>query len=370
MLEKFYWKCALAILVPFCVSCDFPAAKVKDDGKDTSGASRPDTVIVDTIPPKNPDSLLAGTTRFGLEKIFGQSALETKRGVFADAKDYRGQTTSLNFDFVAPAGDTMKYRPLVLLVHEGAYLFGDLGNEMGKAILMARRGYAAASINYRLGFNGGSEQNTCGGSGQEVVRAVYRSVQDTYAAIHYFVDRADEFGIDPRQILLAGSSAGAITISALVYMNEADFEGLQPGISKALGPLDPRAAENAFRVRAILTTMGYGLFKSSYITQTNAMPTVFFQRTGDNVLPYYKGTFLSCPSYPAMEGAKPAVDLLKTFKVPFELNYENQDGHHLSYPEEHIVSRYAQFVKRLWSQDRRQATNDGYALVEDIRLTP
>lgn len=370
MWKNLLWKCALAILIRLCTSCDFPAAEVRDDGKDTSGSSRPDTVIVDTIPPKNPDSSLAKTARFGPEKIIEESALEIRKGVFTDAKDYRGQDIPLNFEFVAPGRDTMKYRPLVLMVHEGAFLFGDLGNEMGKARLMARRGYAAASIDYRLGFNGGSEQNACGGNSQEVVRAVYRSVQDTYTAIHYFVGKAEEFGIDTRQIVLAGSSAGAITVSALVYMKEADFEGLQPGITKVLGRLDPRAGEGQFRVRAILTTMGYGLFRSSYVTQANATPTVFFQRTGDNVLPYYQGTFLSCPAYLGMEGAKPASDQLKKFKVPFELNYENQSGHHLSYLEEHIVSHYAQFMKRLWSQDLRQITNDAYTTVEDVRLAP
>jgi hypothetical protein len=114
--------------------------------------------------------------------------------------------------------------------------------------------------------------------------------------------------------------------------------------------------------------MGYGIFKSGYINASNAMPTVFFQRIGDNVLPYYGGTFLSCPTYLPMDGAKIAADQLKKFKIPFELNYENLEGHHLSYPEEYVVGRYAKFMKRLWSRDLRQITNDAYDTVEDIEL--
>lgn len=352
------------------VSCRYPAPEPGPGGggEDTTVPSRPDTVIIDTIPAKNPDSLLAETIRFDTLQLFEESRLALLKGIYANAKNFRGQAVNLDYEFVAPANDTMEYRPFVLMVHEGAFLFGDLGNEMGKARWLAQRGYAAASISYRLGFNGASEQNACGGTSQEAVRAVYRSVQDTYAAIHYFVDRADEFKIDTRQIVLAGSSAGAITVSALVYMNEADFEALQPGITKALGRLDPQADNSPFRVRALLTQLGYGMFRSDYIHASNAKPTIFFQRVGDNVLPYYRGTFLSCPAYLPMEGAKPASDQLKKFKIPFELNYENQEGHHPSYPETYVVSRYAQFMKRLWSQDARQITNDAYDTVEDIEL--
>ncbi|MHA4738848.1 carboxylesterase family protein [Dyadobacter sp. MSC1_007] len=368
MLKKFYWQCSLVILIRLCTSCSYPSPDPKGEGEDTSVVTKPDTVIIDTIPPKNPDSSLANTLRFGTDKIFPVSRLETRTGIFSNAKDYRGRPVSLDYSFVSPEKDSLKYRPFVLMVHEGAFLFGDLGNEMGKARLLAQRGYAAASINYRLGFNGGTEQNACNANNLEVVQAVYRAVQDTYTALHYFVDRAEEFGIDTRQIMLAGSSAGAITVSALVYMNEADFEALQPGISKTLGRLDPKAEDSPFRVRAILSQLGYGIFKGGYINDSNAMPTVFFQRIGDNVLPYYKGTFLSCPSYLGLEGARVAADQLKKYKVPYELNYENLAGHHLSYPEEYVVSRYAQFMKRLWSQNQRQITNDAYKTVEDIKL--
>lgn len=370
MLKQLYRAYGLVILIGIFLSCRYPAPEPDgiDGGPDTTVPNKPDTVIIDTIPAKNPDSSLANTARFGVGKIFTDTNLKTSKGIYANAADYRGKATELNYEFVAPGDDTLRYRPFVLMVHEGAFLFGDLGNEMGKARGLAQRGYAAASINYRLGFSGASEQYACGGNRQEAVRAVYRAVQDTYAAIHYFVDRAEEFGIDTRQIMLAGSSAGAITVTALVYMNEADFEALAPGITKALGRLDPKADDSPFRVRALLTQMGYGIFNSDYINASNAMPTVFFQRIGDNVLPYYGGTFLSCPTYPGMVGAKVAADQLKKFKIPFELNFENLEGHHLSYPEEYVIGRYAGFMKRLWSQNPRQITNNAYKTVEDVQL--
>jgi len=368
MLKQLHRTYGLVILIGIILSCRYPGPDPVKGGPDTTLPNKPDTVIIDTIPAKNPDSSLANTARFGNDKIFTDVSLKTTKGVFDTAADYRGKATVLNYEFVAPDKDTLKYRPFVLMVHEGAFLFGDLENEMVLARGLAQRGYAAASINYRLGFQGASQSFACGSNAQEAVRAVYRAVQDTYAALHYFVDRAEQFGIDTRQVMLAGSSAGAITVTALAYMNEADFEALAPGITKALGRLDPQAENSPFRVRALLTQLGYGIFRGEFITASNALPTVLFQRVGDNVLPFYGGTFLSCPTYPGMVGAKVAVDQLKKYKIPFELNYENLEGHRLSYPEEYIVGRYAGFMKRLWSQNPRQITNNVYKTEEDIKL--
>jgi hypothetical protein len=375
MLRNFYFKLSLFVLIGFLTHCKTPSFPPEPidigdtTGVDTSVIVDPDTtIIIDTLRTRNSDSLLASSRRFGMEYLFDEAQLESKTGVYYKAADFIGRPVTLDYSFVAPANDTLKYRPFVLMVHEGAFLFGGLGNEIGKAQLLARKGYAAASINYRLGFNGGSQANACGGNNLEVVQAVYRAVQDTYVALHFFAEKADEFGIDPGQMVLAGSSAGAITISALAYMTEKDFEDLQPGIVKTLGRLDPNSTGAPFKVKALLSSLGYGIFKSSYINAGNAQPTVFFQRTGDDILPYQKGTFLSCPFYLSSEGAKPVSEQLKKLKVPFELNYETEKGHQLSYPQEYIAGRYAQFMKRLWAGNRHQIINEKYKTIEDIQL--
>ncbi|WP_439556544.1 alpha/beta hydrolase [Dyadobacter sp.] len=375
MLKKLYVLCALLILIRLCTSCGHPSIVrplPEPGGSDTTGTDTtvtpPDSSELDTLRIINSDSLLAFSKLFGSVYAFSETDLEQKTGTFYKANDFIGRPVTLDYKFVAPASDTMKHRPFVLLVHEGAFLFGSLDNEMGKAKLLARKGYAAASINYRLGFNGGSQQNACGANNREIIQAVYRAVQDTYVALHYFAGKADELGIDPGQMVLAGSSAGAITITALLYMTEADFEALLPGITATLGRLDPQPSGTPFRVRALLSTMGYSIFKSSYITAANAKPTVFFQRTGDDILPYQQGTFLSCPFYLTVEGAKPVSERLRKLKVPFELNYQPEKGHHLSYTEEYITNRYAQFMKRLWANNPHQIVNANFKTIEDVLI--
>lgn len=337
-------------------------------GIDTSGNNEPDTVIVDTLQPRNSNNFLAASKGFGQTDIYSEAQLGNKTGIYGSGNDYVGRNVNLNYSFLAPANDTLKYRPFVLMVHEGAFIYGDLGSELGKARWLARKGYAAASINYRLGFNGGSETNSCGGNKKEVIQAIYRGVQDTYKALHYFADRSEEFGIDPGQMVLAGSSAGGMIISALLYMDEADFEKLQPGIVQTLGALDPVKTGTEYRVRALLSYMGYAIFETGYIKTPNAKPTVFFQGTSDTVLPYRQGVLFSCNSYFWMYGAKSTADRLKSLKMPYELNYQPDKGHNLTYNEEYVASRYAQFIKRIWAGNRRQITNENLKTLEDITL--
>lgn len=361
----------ILIITSICFSCASTSQPDPDGGGTTNPVDTitypfPDTTAFATI--NKTDSILGNSLRFGELDIFPESALQSKTGIYKTASDYTGKAVDLNFSFLAPANDTLKKRPFVLFVHEGAFLYGTLDNEMEKAKYFARKGYAVAAINYRLGFNGGSETNLCGSSKQELIRTIYRAVQDTYAALFYFTSNAESLGIDVSQIFLAGSSAGNITISSLAYTKEADFEVLDPGIVKLLGALDPHETVKRFKLRALLTSLGYGLLKGSSFSAITAKPTIFFQRTGDNVLPYETASLFFCSPYPTISGAKTVSDQLVTFKIPFELNYEKETGHVLSYPEVYVSQRYALFVKRFWQKNYRQVISEKYTVISDQKI--
>ncbi|WP_161597218.1 alpha/beta hydrolase [Dyadobacter flavalbus] len=327
-----------------------------------------DPAISDTALIRIKDKLFSESKRFKQESIIPIDRIQDVKGIYRTANNYIGQSINLNYTFTAIHNDTLKRRPFIMFMHEGAFLYGSMDNELGKAHAFAQRGFAAASINYRLGFNGGQESNICGSNKQEIIMAIYRSVQDGYAALGYFLQRSKEFGIDESQIFLAGSSAGAIAIAAMVYMNESDFEALEPGIVKLLGKLDPCDISSRVNIRALLTNTGFGLLNSTYITKANARPTLFFQRSGDNILPYEKGNIFFCPLYPAICGAKTTSEKLKDLKIPFELNFEPEQGHNLNYSETYVIDRYIQFIGRIWSRNKRQVINERYKVVSDQSL--
>ena len=120
----------------------------------------------------------------------------------------------LDMDIYEPLGDTVSNRPVIVLLHTGAFFSGynELDDVVDLAISAAKRGYVAVSINYRLGLNVLSSY-----SGE---RAVYRAVQDGGAAIRYLREFSEELNIDSSSIFMWGTSAGAFVALHLSYLEE------------------------------------------------------------------------------------------------------------------------------------------------------
>lgn len=82
--------------------------------------------------------------------------------------------------------------PLVVMVHGGGWAGGYRSEFVALALGLARRGYASATISYRL-------------SGEAQYPA---AVDDVQAAVSWLREHAAEYGLDPRRYALAGGSAG------------------------------------------------------------------------------------------------------------------------------------------------------------------
>lgn len=115
--------------------------------------------------------------------------------------------------------------PLVIFVHGGGWKRGDKRNATGeeKVEHYRQRGYAFASINYRLVPNATVEQQA----------------QDVADAIAYLMTHSESLGLDQTRAVLMGHSAGA-HLSALVgtdmqYLQKA---GLGPRSLRGIIPLD------------------------------------------------------------------------------------------------------------------------------------
>ena len=121
----------------------------------------------------------------------------------------------LKMDIYVPqnAGDIE--RPLLMLIHGGAFYVGDKAEKEDVAMghYFASLGYTTASINYRLGFQP---------SKTSIERAGYISLQDAHAALRFLVANATKYQIDPNYIFVGGSSAGGITTLNLAFMQNKD----------------------------------------------------------------------------------------------------------------------------------------------------
>jgi acetyl esterase/lipase len=99
-------------------------------------------------------------------------------------------------------------KPVCIWVHGGGFRFGD--KRQALYVKMAERfaeaGYVSFSINYRL--------NTTGKIDLSVLND---AVSDVLTAIRWIGTHANEYGIDPEKIILAGDSAGGGIVVNTAY---------------------------------------------------------------------------------------------------------------------------------------------------------
>ena len=165
---------------------------------------------------------------------------------------------TLEMDIYLPEGDLQETRPLLLMMHGGAFFIGNK-EELGQAAwcrYFASLGYVAASINYRLGFHPVKE---------EVREAEMRALEDADAALAYLLGRED-LRINPQLVFLAGTSAGAITALNMAY---------RP------------APVSAYRICAVANL--WGAVHSLSVLERASVPILSFQSVEDPILPYEEG---------------------------------------------------------------------------------
>ncbi len=157
---------------------------------------------------------------------------------YGTATNFAGNSINLEMDISYPTNDTIPPcgRPLILLIHGGAWL---VGSKEDAAIVrmredFAKRGYTAASVNYRLGQYNTDASVNCNASSLfnvnwnclnmtdegEWYRAKHRAVQDVNGAIRFLVNNAATYNIDPSNIFIAGESAGGFIALSTGFIDD------------------------------------------------------------------------------------------------------------------------------------------------------
>jgi len=133
--------------------------------------------------------------------------------IYGNALNVNNISQNLLLDFYEPSGDTMAKRPLIIYIHGGGFSDTSQTRQLKHIIAFcdsfALRGYAVASIDYRLDSASTSLSN----------RAIINAMHDAKASIRYFKANASSYKIDTTKIFMGGESAGAITSLNASYMN-------------------------------------------------------------------------------------------------------------------------------------------------------
>ncbi len=150
-------------------------------------------------------------TRF--KDLIFPSATTTAGIVFGSNTGISGSVDTLRLDLYVPTGDTMQSRPLIVFIHGGSLISGDRGGMATFCSDAARRGYVAATIDYRLGIESPKGVTT-------ILEELLRGVQDTKAAVRFLRSKAAEYSIDTSHIYLYGSSAGSMVAVHYAYWDQ------------------------------------------------------------------------------------------------------------------------------------------------------
>lgn len=226
------------------------------------------------------------------------------------------QPLEMKMDIYTPEGDASKSRPLLLMMHGGAYLIGSK-NEKGQTEwckYFASLGYVAASIDYRLGFPL---------SRQGVAKAEEDALDDARAALEFLLGRED-LRIDPQRVFAAGTSAGGALALGLAY-----------GSIGAASPAAPRAdspsASPTYHIRAIANLWGY-VHDLSVLEQAS-VPIVSFQSEQDPIVPYTEGYPLKLKMAGKAFGTKAVHDRASSLGIHCDHTPISRKGHRLHLDE-------------------------------------
>ena len=218
--------------------------------------------------------------RFTEVEYFSDSQIDSNLDVvYGNAVNYLGNTQDLKFDIYFPDSnsETLNQRPFILLIHGGSFIGGDKSILQEDCKQFAKRGFVAATMSYRLGFDANDPL------GQ--LEAIYRAHQDANAAMRFIVNAADVYKIDTSWLFIGGGSAGSYTALNSAYVNQTEWNGVYPTISTQLGGLNTSGNNltNQYTFKGIYNNWGAVLM--SAVQPSQMLPTISFHGLLDNTVP-------------------------------------------------------------------------------------
>ncbi|KXK46933.1 MAG: Esterase/lipase-like protein [Bacteroidetes bacterium OLB10] len=242
---------------------------------------------------------------------------------YGTALAYNGSTVNLQMNIWKPVGDSNTSRPIILWIHGGGFYGGNKNDMDAMAQWYAERGYVAATMSYRLGFYG----NLLFGppytyDRSEIIRAIYRAVQDANGAMRFLKGRAAQDSSNVSMAFIGGESAGSITALQYTYLDKpyelpaeadsiSDVVTLSGNVHRpALGPYQGVLNQNGQNSNVLAVVNIYGALKDTAFIESNTDPALFsYHQVYDGIVscgynvPYWSLPLNVSQYYPALYGS-------------------------------------------------------------------
>lgn len=221
----------------------------------------------------------------------------------------------LGMDLYAPQ-DAEPAHPCVIFIYGGGFSENNQKAELTRKFCrkLADDGFVTFAIDYRLGLKGFVSHGKFGMI-KPTRNAIQMAAEDLFRALDCILKNASDLRVDPEKIILAGSSAGAIT--AL----QADYELGNRTPMTAQIPADFRFAGVASFAGAIFSSDG----AVKYRVHPPA-PTFFLHGTADRLVTYGSIRLFKLGFF----GTKPLVKRFEKAGYPYIAMRYKDEGHVVS----------------------------------------
>lgn len=156
---------------------------------------------------------------------FGKSAIQIKQGFRNPySKEFMVQNDisedCLFLNIWTPENITAKKRAVLVFIHGGSLVEGSGAIDVYDGEELSKKGIVVVTINYRLGAFGFLAHPELTGESPNKVSGNY-GLLDQIAALKWIHSNIASFGGDPSRVTIAGQSAGAGSVNALIITPQA-----------------------------------------------------------------------------------------------------------------------------------------------------
>lgn len=176
-------------------------------------------------------------------------------------------------------------KPAILFVFGGGFITGSRDQKYNLPWYgeLTRLGYTVIAIDYRLGLKGAKSVGIA--QVNLLDTAIHMAVEDLFSATAFIIENAEALDVDPDNIVLCGSSAGAITIL------QAEYELCNRTACSEILPEDYRYAGLISFSGGILSRQGKLKFNRE------ASPMLLLHGTEDKLVNYKQIAFFNLGFY-------------------------------------------------------------------------
>lgn len=231
----------------------------------------------------------------------------------------RRDTCDLFMDVYEPAKGSRttfmdRQKPTVLFMFGGGFIQGTRDDESYNSWfrMLTDNGYRVISIDYRLGLKGSKKVGVA--QVNVLDKAIHMAVEDLFSATNFIIENADQLRVDPSNIVISGSSAGAISVMQAEYeiANRTSWASVLP---------------QGFNYAGVMSFSGAILSRKGKVKyQTAPCPTLMLHGTADKLVPYRQIAVFNLGFF----GGGKLVERFKKFGYNYNMYHFMDYGHEIA----------------------------------------